>query len=226
MSIKKALLGLVGDKILHPARIQSVEVLSENFRLVELFSPVFAKTPWSPGEKIQLNIGDWNVRTYTPLSIDQDKKILRILVFLHGHGPGSIWGSQAKVGDTVQFLGPRSSLTITETPVLFGDETSIAVATTFQKQFPAARFVFEVSSVTECFGVCKRLGLTNFNLIEKSNDGSHLKEVFESLQGPEKLILTGSARSIQNLQTLSRQANISRVTKNKAYWATGKAGLD
>ena len=43
--IKKALLGLVGDKILQPARIQSVEVISEHFKLIDLFSPLFAKTP-------------------------------------------------------------------------------------------------------------------------------------------------------------------------------------
>ena len=180
----------------------------------------------NPGEKIQLNIGDWNVRTYTPLSIDQTKKVLRILVFIHGQGPGSMWASKVKIGDIVQFLGPRSSLTIDETPLLFGDETSLAVATTFQKKFPQARFVFEASAVTECYAVCKKLGLTSFTLIEKSSDQSHLTEVFEKLQGPEKLVLTGSARSIQTLQMKVRAANTLSILKNKPYWAFGKAGLD
>jgi len=238
--IKKTLLGLLGDKILEPAQVKSVEVVSEHFRLITLESPAFRQSLWKPGEKIQINTGEWNVRTYTPLSIDNGKGRLKILAFIHGNGPGSQWASQVKSCDTCQFLGPRSSLNLSENPqslFLFGDETSLAVAATFKEHLGNQayyHFMFEVSDAVECGTVCERLGILEYStFITKTPEGSHLAVVCREIQSatrtarPTQLVLTGNAKSIQTLRTQLREEGAPPLPmKAKAYWALGKEGID
>lgn len=238
--IKKTILGLVGDTFLETAQVASVEVVSDHFRLIALQSPSFKKSPWQPGEKIQINVGEWNVRTYTPLSIDADKSELKILAYIHGNGPGSRWASQVKAGDACQFLGPRASLSLMpDSPsiFLFGDETSFAVASTFIRHLGEEanyHFIFEVSSHSESQKVCERLGILNHStLITKDAADSHLHFVCQEIKNARyavkktQLFLTGNAKSIQYLRSLLRAESQPLLPmKAKAYWALGKEGID
>lgn len=240
MSIKDKIMGFIGDTFLTSVAVKSVENVSRNFRLITLHADAFGKVTWKPGEKVQINTGNWNVRTYTPLSMDKESKELKILAFLHGNGPGSKWASQVKAGDSSQILGPRSSLSLpdqTSSLVLFGDETSLAVAATFRKHLgEAARyhFVFEVADPEECQKLCERIGiLQGSTFVKKTPDRSHLAEVslglkkaFES-QGAEQVVLTGDGLSIRDLSKKLREGGISSTKiKAKIYWSEGKEGID
>jgi ferric-chelate reductase (NADPH) len=239
-NVKKALLGIIGDKILQPAMVKSVMALSEHFRLIDLESKVFGTYVWRPGEKIQINTGDWNVRTYTPLSIEPAKSQLRFLAFIHGNGPGSHWVQNLKSGETCQFMGPRSSLKIpedTKSVVFFGDETSFAAAATLQRSagpIHSSRFVFEVNSVHESRSVCEGINLQeNCTFIEKKSESGHLSEILKTLQGAIatlpgfQCVLTGNAKSIQYIREhLIKDKVPVRQMNVKAYWAQGKEGID
>jgi ferric-chelate reductase (NADPH) len=236
---KKTILNFVGDRILTPARVSGVEKISENFQMLHLESALFEKESFRPGEKIQINTGDWDVRTYTPIAVNPRVGRLSILAFLHGNGPGSRWASSAKAGDCVQVLGPRPSLSLrdAEAIVFFGDETSFAVASTFIKHFGEAahsHFVFEVASISEAKIVGERIGLDKRSVfITRQLDDSHLEKASAHLQESLKanpmhpFLLTGNAKSILHLRNqLRTQGLLPKETKLKAYWAPGKMGLD
>ena len=88
MSIKKAILGTVGELFFSSASVVMAESLNTSFRFIKLQSESFKGINLMPGEKIQINVGDWNVRTYTPISIDAKTGLMQILVYLHGQSPG------------------------------------------------------------------------------------------------------------------------------------------
>jgi ferric-chelate reductase (NADPH) len=235
--VKNAIMGLVGGRMGSVAHVAAVTPISRCFRFIELESKVFRETVWSPGEKIGIIAG--GKRVYTPISIDPSTRQLRLLVFLHGGGPGSDWASSVEVSDECHFMGPRSSLplsSITEPTVLFGDETSFAVASTLQTHLGTetqSRFVFEVSSIQESRTVLDALGIRETSLIEKRSDGLHLQEagrcVLKAMTelATKELVLTGSGPSIQGIRTeLSTHGVDLARSKVKAYWAPGKTGLD
>ena len=66
-------------------------------------------------------------RRYTIRHARPDLGEIDLDVLVHGHGPGSAWGTSARPGDTVQFQGPRGKLELTSSPwhVLVGDESAI-----------------------------------------------------------------------------------------------------
>ena len=112
--LKRAVLNVVGPRLLLSARIAEVHEASENFRFIDIESEAFKSMVLRPGEKVQINTGAWCLRTYTPLSLDAEEGRLGILAYVHGQGPGSRWAAQARAGDPCQLLGPRPSLRLPE----------------------------------------------------------------------------------------------------------------
>jgi NADPH-dependent ferric siderophore reductase len=238
-NLKSAIAAFVSERILSVARVADVQQISEHFRMIDLESDGFRDAIWRPGEKIGLIIGGQNKRVYTPISIDPSVGTMRLLVFLHGGGPGSKWAASVKSSDECRFMGPKSSLPLSlvnEPAVLFGDETSFAVARTLQTHLGTetpSRFVFEVSSIEESRIVLDILDIRETSLIEKRQDGSHIQEaalcVLKAMTelGTQELVLTGSGLSIQGIRG---ELDINGIdlarSKVRAYWAPDKTGLD
>jgi len=237
---KKAVLGWLGEKFCQPARIVSIKVVSEHFRLIHIESPSFSKMKWKAGDKIQINTGDWDVRTYTPIAHDSTLAQIQLLVFVHGNGPGAFWAKNLKKGDLCDVFGPSSSLSLRESEmpqVLFGDETSFAVAAAFKNFYGSAAdlsWIFEVNSVEESKHVCEQIGiLQNATFVEKQSTTEHLAEVLKKLRSRldvarhTDLFLTGNAKSIQWIRNQIRELNHANTrTVMKAYWSKGKVGMD
>jgi ferric-chelate reductase (NADPH) len=238
-AIKKAMLGVVGNSVVPLARLTNVEAVGDRFRLIDIESRSLQGAAWQPGSKVKVDVGDWEMRTYTPISIDPVRGRLQILAYGHGRGPASRWAMSAQKDTPTHIMGPRPSLGLThlrESAVFFGDETSIAAALTLQTHLRPALFtscVFEVSSAAEAEVVLGRLGLRDATLIEKSNDGSHIETAAAALRaalpalGARCLVMTGSGPSIQKVRAALRAANNPDIQYQvKAYWTHGKTGLD
>jgi ferric-chelate reductase (NADPH) len=88
---KTAVLGAIGGRFLAQARVDAVDVISDQFRLITLGSEKFGEAPMQPAAKVRLNAGNWEMRAYTPLSFDAMTDRVQILAYLHGDGPGSTW---------------------------------------------------------------------------------------------------------------------------------------
>lgn len=178
------------------------------------------------------------MRTYTPLAWDSARGATQLLVYLHGNSPGAEWGRDVRVGDRCQFMGPRGSLALSSLQgpvVLFGDETSFAVAHTLRNLRAGAdgvEQVFEVSSGDASESVLRELHLSDSALVERAPDEGHLPTVAERLGAALKrhpgahLVMTGRAQAIQALRARLREEGVSAAQKVKAYWSAGKRGLD
>jgi hypothetical protein len=57
-------------KKLRSARIEAVESIGAQFRLIDLVAKNCRGMQWQPGGKLKIAIGDRETRTYTPIAID------------------------------------------------------------------------------------------------------------------------------------------------------------
>ncbi|MCP3098508.1 siderophore-interacting protein [Myxococcus sp. K15C18031901] len=232
--------GVLGRFLFREGQVARVREVSARFRLVELVGEALRDIEWSAGDKVQVYLPDVGLmRTYTPLMWDRQLGATRFLVYLHGDGPGARWGRTVKVGDRCRFFGPRGTLALESLSgpvVLFGDETSFAVAHTLRALRPDARsaeFVFEVSSPQESTAVLAELGLGEAFVVARRDSDAHLPELEARLrealgrQPRAHLVMTGRAQAIQSLRGRLRSGDaVVAGQKVKAYWSLGKAGLD
>jgi ferric-chelate reductase (NADPH) len=238
-AFKTTVLSALGGTFLPQATVTEIDVISSQFRLISLNCDKFKQAPIQPASKIRLNPGNWELRAYTPLSIDTQTGRMQILAYLHGDGPGGRWARSAKQGNLTHVLGPQTSLDLighSKPAVFFGDETSFAAAKTLQTHLApdhATRLIFEVTSVVEAESVIERLGLRYTQCFERQPGEEHITAVTDAIRNAlgnktaPYLVLTGNGRSIQSIRTLLRKA-VSGVIdyRVKAYWAPGKTGLE
>jgi ferric-chelate reductase (NADPH) len=238
-SLKQTVLGAIGSRVLAQARVDDLDVISDQFRLITLSSEKFKGATMQPAAKVRLNAGNWDMRAYTPLSLDAMSGRVQILAYLHGEGPGSMWARSAVPGALTHIMGLQPSLDLVELArpaVFFGDETSLAAAKTLQAHLSpgsATRFIFELSKSGEAQAVADRLELNDVQYYERQTGDVHIPQVTEAIQraladvGTPHLVLTGNGRSIQAIRTNLR-SNYSGVIdyRVKAYWAPGKLGLE
>ncbi|OJT26981.1 NADPH-dependent ferric siderophore reductase [Archangium sp. Cb G35] len=239
MASGKAILGsMLGRFLFRDARVARVRDVSPHFRWVELEGEALRGVSWSAGDKVQVFLPGMGMRTYTPLAWDAARGATQLLVYLHGNSPGAEWGRNMRVGDGCQFMGPRGSLALTSLQgpvVLFGDETSFAVAHTLRNLRAGAEGVeqvFEVSSREESETVLREFHLPDGALVERAPGDGHLPAVAERLGDALKrrpgahLVMTGRAQAIQALRARLRADGVGAPQKVKAYWSVGKRGLD
>lgn len=218
------------------ARVATVDVLSPHFRLVGLQGDALKAVAWAAGQKVQVSMHGFAMRTYTPVSWDAAGGATKLLVFSHGEGPGSLWASGLQAGDACQFFGPRRSLQFSGLGgpvVLFGDETSFALAMALGglPQGAGAVHLFEVTDPAESRQVAEAIGLGDAHLVVRTAADGHLAameaEIVRLAAGGANVVLTGKAGSIQRMSRSLKSAGIatSRIMA-KAYWAPGKTGLD
>lgn len=237
-SVKKAILSVIGNSISSPAKVVGVESINAHFKFIEIESESFKGLTLKPGEKIQVNVGDWNIRTYTPLEIDSEKGTMKILGFIHGNGPGSNWVKNVGPGEDCPLIGPRSSMNLAESvdPILiFGDETAVAMAATFKnlRKGSVVKAVFTVSPGVEIGTLLERLELDDSVVFVKSANESLESTVKDRVNGLIKelgipwVLLAGHAQAIQEMRSNLKNNGIAMTkVKVKAYWADGKVGID
>src|SRR5688572_14951784 len=66
------------------ASVCEVRSVSENFRLLTLAGQSLRGAAWVPGQKVQLLLGGWVQRTYTPLAWDAANGTTQLLAYVHG----------------------------------------------------------------------------------------------------------------------------------------------
>ena len=231
--------GAVTKLFAKQATVSSLRDVADGFRLVALAGDALRGVAWTPGQKVQVLLGGWVQRTYTPLSWDAEAGVLELVAFVHGEGPGAAWARALSLGASCAVFGPRSSLDLqrlTRPALLFGDETSFGLAHALRFTQAAAagvHFVLEVTSTRASSRALEALDVSGAHLIERSPGDEHLNEVRELASQLVKArsiaagVLSGKATSIQQLGKHLRQLGLPRAQlQTKAYWAPGKTGLD
>lgn len=98
---------------------------------------------------------------------------------------------------------------------------------------PAVRVLLEVASLADTLPVLTQLGIGGTQLCVRHQGDAHLimmetkLSALLALDAGSDLVLTGKASTIQHLSRFLKQAHRSDGKRHsKAYWATGKRGLD
>ena len=238
MASPKTLVGrLLGPLLFRQSTVQAVSEVGPRLRQITLAGDDLRPVQGRPGDKLQVFLPDAGMRTYTPVRWDSRQGTVDLLVYLHGDStPGARWASEVKVGDACQFLGPRGSVPLTDLTgplVLFGDETSYAVAHSLARLRPddaSVSVVLEVTSAADAASVLPALGLGAATVVARRP--GHLADVADAIaarlqaQPSTQVVMTGQAQSIQELRTRLGERGLKLTGKNKAYWSIGKSGLD
>jgi ferric-chelate reductase (NADPH) len=237
--IPRLVSGAVEKAFFRPVTIVTAKRIGQRFRLVHLRGDGLKGVKSIPGQAVQINIGNLVTRTYTPMDLDPHNGSAHFLIYLHGDGPGSRWASSLSEGDTCLVMRPKRSLdfrAVNVPTLFFGDETSLAASQAFQSSRAVVRhnhYVFEATSLAEARHVVREFDLLNVTLIQKSDDGGHLREVASTLMGKGSgtkwpcWFFTGKATSIQSIRKYFRASQFHPLNSHvKAYWSPGKTGLD
>ena len=231
-AFKKTILGMVGSKVAELARVADVQSLSEHFRLIDMEVDPANLAGLGPVDKAKINTGEWDVRTYTPVLQPHYPGRLRLLIYLHGNGPGSRWAAALKEGDTSHLIGPKAALQVGHEPfVLVGDETSFATALNFKTRRDV-HGVFEATHPQEAQQVLAALGLRNASVIAKAPQSTHRDELHRAVQQhmqslqTQRAVLTGHAQTIQHVGRALKLGGVRPDIMTKPHWANHKEGLD
>jgi NADPH-dependent ferric siderophore reductase len=211
------------------AQVLEIEDIGDSFRLITFGGAALRNVEWTPGDKLQLMLGGWVQRTYTPLDWDADNGRTRILVYLHGDAPGTQWARTLNVSDSCTFFGPRKSIRLAAeaSPVLlFGDETSLGLAAALSGQ-ATTYMLFETSSRTCIQAVIERLRLPNASVESAAHALEAQMSALLRAHPDADIVLSGKAGSIQQINRLLHQhGTAAKRRQSKAYWSPGKTGLD
>src|SRR5712664_3882287 len=79
------------------ATIIDVQKPAEGYRLITMEGEALKNVRWQPGQKVQMQLGGFASRTYTPLLWDSEEGVVQILVYLHylmlATTPGTAWAT-------------------------------------------------------------------------------------------------------------------------------------
>jgi len=229
--LDRALPRLLTRLFFRHAVITAHQALAPGLFMISMQGQALKGLTWSPGDKLQIKVGPGMTnRTYTPIDWNPETGETRFVAHALAHGPGSEWVRHARVGQSVSLMGPRRSLDLSAWPaatgVLVGDETSISLAAAWRP----ARIVLEVDQPERIHALLQTWQL-QAELVARQSDDAHLPalsaRVLSGAEAASRYVLTGRARSIQNLRSALRAQGVSRDRLlSKAYWAAGKTGLD
>lgn len=233
--VESALLKLIARAV----EVLAVEAIGARFRLVTFAGADLVDRAWSPGDMVQLSLGGWASRAYTPCAFDPRRGTTEILAYVHGNGVGSAWMETLARGDRGVFVGPRAAVklgALDRPAIVFGDETSFGTVAALRATAASTRGVttfVEVTSLDDARAALDRLGLRAGVVPFAREDGDrHLDQLEAALlaafsaEPASSVLLTGKAASIQRLyKALRRSGMASRQATNVAYWAPGRKGF-
>jgi NADPH-dependent ferric siderophore reductase len=179
----------------------------------------------APGSKVQLLLPSDDVRTYSPLQAPEG---MILLGWTRTVGPGASWLVTASEGDEVPYLGPKRSLDLPSGPVvLVGDETSVAMAASYQVERPGQVRAIIQSSSSSIDAASESLGLTAVDVVAPGDTNATVDRVLAALRvWPQATVaLTGGSDLVVSVREILRMGGVSGI-KTKAYWIRGKQGLD
>lgn len=237
---KGILLDALGGLLLREAVVRAVRDVAAGFRAVELAGPGLQGVTFHLGDKLQVLLPGRDVRTFTPLRWDGEAGVTELLIYHHRPSgdpaptPATAWIRALAVGDRCRFVGPQRSLRLPAAGpvVLFGDETSGAVARAFAA-VPGVELacVFETSGASE-LRAALGASVDAPSLVPREPAEAHLPALVDHLQAAlarragATLLLTGRAQAIQGVRAGLKARAVSAASSNRAYWSAGKVGLD
>lgn len=211
------------------------ELLSRSVKKIR-FRGDFKNIHFPVGSYIDFRVSDTDARRYTVSNWDTENGFLEVIVHLHGDGPGCRFMNNLKAGDKINMNKPRGERNYYDSSaekfIIFGDETSLALACSFlpvlKKNKHQFQFYFELDDENK--NIPEQLGLENCTIFPKN--GSFGNEEWISDLPVLKavncqtanFVLTGNVRSAQTFKKAIKIKAAKKIYLH-GYWLEGKKGL-
>lgn len=221
MSMKGRVARWLGGLLLRETSVSEIRDLGD-FRRVSLEGEL---PGLQPGDKLQVLVGQDEVRTWTPIPAPDGALLL---VHLRGgESPGQRWIRSLRVGDKIRAIGPARSLRPPEGPLaIAADETGLAVASAFSAR--AGVIALETGADSRVEPAIEALGLSQAKIVRRLPGDTHheaLAEVLHAAGSGHSALIAGGDRLVRGVRAALRARGVSKVTL-KTYWIEGRAGLD
>lgn len=195
--------------------------------------------PW-PGQDVVLHLRDdagngvrrrYTVRHATPTGFDVD-------FVLHGHGPGSHWAEQVRVGDEIDVFGPRGKVAPSDAAwqLFAGDESALPGIAEMVEALPArvdVTALIEVRDAAEEQPV-ETAARLDVRWLHRRDAAPGTAEVLDAAvrdvgfpASDRHVFLFGESRTVRRLREIVRQRGLRfDEISAKGYWNLGRAMRD
>jgi len=200
------------------------------------FKTDFSGLTFKTGDYMDFRVSDTDVRRYTISYVDIENGMLEFIVHLHGKAIGSQYMGNLKIGDKININQPRGHKCYDESAgkyVIFGDETSLAIAcslfTVLKQNQHSFQFYFELDEANK--NVPRLLGLENCTVFSKNKlfrNEEWIKDLplFKTEEWKTaNFVLTGNVKSVQIFKKVLKNSGVTGKIFSQGYWLEGKRGL-
>ncbi|WP_436490629.1 hypothetical protein [Chitinophaga sp. ARDCPP14] len=229
-----AMEGLLGSRF-PLMKVMETNYINPNIKKIR-FKGNLSGMNFQLGYAVIIRVSDTEYRNYSVSFSDVENGILEIIFHLHGAAPGCLFMDRLTAGDQVRVSMPRGQKQYdpaVEKQLLFGDETSLGLAVSFQpylkKNNHEFQFYFELDEANE--QVPRLLGLENYTVFPKNNhfrNEQWINDLAVFNAGDwltANYILTGNVKSVQTFRRVLKNNNISGRIFTAGFWLEGKTGL-
>jgi len=127
-----------------PLVVASVEDVTPHMRRIQLTGPSLEAFEYFPGQDLALGIvrddGSIIRRRYTIRRFDPGRRLLDLEFVMHGDGPGIRWAQAARIGLSIEAIGPRGKIGLVPDAnwhLFAGDATALPGAFAMMEALPA-----------------------------------------------------------------------------------------
>lgn len=233
-SIPKWMSGLFEGSLLPNMKVLNISLISPHIKKIR-FQGDISKMTFQIGYASVLRVSETEFRNYTVAYHNIHEGILDIIFHIHGNGVGSQLINALKTGDKL-YIGPSRGIKQYNPNIkkhfIFGDETSLGLACSFQsvlkKNDHQFQFYFELDEENK--GAPQLLGLENCAVFPKNGSFRNEKwisnlPVFQSLEWHSAgFALTGNVKSVQAFRNVLKNKTKGKIS-SQGYWLEGKKGL-
>lgn len=217
----------------HRATVVATEQLTPRMRRVSVQSDTLAGTQLRPAQDVELLLreptGRRVKRRYTIRRARTDTGELDLDVLLHGDGPGARWGAQARIGDELEFQGPRGKLELRPAPahLLLGDESALPAIAAICEALPpdaAATALIEVGGPSDELPV-----RATTRWVHRGEQPAGTPDLLAAALATDQPVpgarayLMGESRAMVTLRALVEQRGVDHdAIFVKGYWNIGR----
>ena len=226
------------DKIIMPKlpvmEVTNIELLSASVKKIR-FCGDFQNFSFHPGSYMDIRVSDTEVRRYTAAAGDAQSGVMDFVVHLHGPHSGNLFMDGLKIGQKINSSMLKAHKCYDASAgkfVVFGDETSLALASSLFSVFEAQnkQFEFYLELDEQNRNVPELLGLKNCSVFPKNGSFKN-EDWIRSLPimqtqhwNGANFILTGNAKSVQIFRKVLKSQTSAKIISH-GYWLEGKKGL-
>ena len=220
----------------HTGTVVGARDLTPRMRRITVRAPTVAAAAITPAQDVELFLlvedGRRVKRRYTIRHARPEVAELDLDVLLHGSGPGSAWGANARPGDEIQFQGPRGKLRLTSAGwhLLVGDESAVPAIASICEALPRAEPAIAVVEVRDAddeidIGPGARVHWVHRGTTEPGHPNllTHALASVDLPPGPGHGYLMGETRAMVALRPLLEARGIEPdAVFVKGYWNLGR----